>query len=78
MSAPQRPHHWLRRADALGDRHLGRMVRVGDVTGQLIGLYPANGQVVLVCIVGAARAIFALDPHAHVEVWRPENEEQHA
>lgn len=58
----------LMQAGALNERHMGRLVRIGDVEGQLIGLMTSQVRVDVVLIVGGARAIFPLAPDAAVEV----------
>jgi hypothetical protein len=58
--------HDLRRADQLNDRHMGK----NNVTGTLAGLLPVANHITLVLIVGGARAFFALDRDAAVEVRR--------
>lgn len=62
----------LRRADELTERHMGRVVTVGDVSGILAATMPCADGVVLVLIVGGARAVFPLDRDAVVEVVRAE------
>jgi hypothetical protein len=62
--------HDLRRADQVSDRHMGKTITIGDVTGTLTGLIPVANHITLVLIVGGARAFFALDRDAAVEVWR--------
>lgn len=64
-------HKRLHHAGDLDSRHVGRMVRVGDVEGHLTGIVPCADRVDLVLIVGGARAIFPLTRDADVEVWRP-------
>jgi len=70
VTAPR--HSRVIRADELSERHMGRWVKVGDVTGELAALLPVAGTVHLVAIVGGARAVFALDGGTHVEHWRKE------
>lgn len=62
--------HRLITAADLGDRHHGRRIRIGDVEGTLTGSFTIAGVVNLAVIVGGARAWFALEPGAAVEVWR--------
>lgn len=71
-TAARRPHHWLLDASQLGDKHIGRNVRIGDVEGTLTGIVPRpnDGGVDLAVLVGGARAWFALSAAAGVEVWR--------
>lgn len=61
-------HRRLVRARELADRHMNRLVRIGQVEGSLVGLIPHHSRVDLVLIVGGARAFFPLDLDAHVEV----------
>jgi len=70
MTTPR--HSRVIRADELTDRHMGRWVKVGDVTGELAALMPVAGTVHLVAIVGGSRAVFALDAGTHVEHWKGE------
>lgn len=58
----------LVRAEQLEDRHMNRLVRIGDVEGQLVGLVPSRSCVDFVLIVGGSRAIFPLALDAAVEV----------
>lgn len=58
----------LVRAADLSDGQMGRIVRIGHVEGQLIGLMTSQVRVDVVLIVGGARAIFPLAPDAEVEV----------
>jgi hypothetical protein len=62
--------HDLRRADQLNERHMGKNITIGDITGTLTGLIPVANHITLVLIVGGARAFFALDRDAAVEVRR--------
>jgi hypothetical protein len=52
----------------LSDRHMGRVVRIGDIEGSLVGLIPSRSRVDVVLIVGGGRAIFPLALDAAVEV----------
>lgn len=65
-------HSRVIRADELTERHMGRLVKVGEVVGELIALVPATGRINLIAIVGGSRAVFPLDPAAHVEHWKKE------
>lgn len=58
----------LVRAADLGDGHMGRLVRVRDIEGPLVGLIPTTSAVIAVLIVGGSRAFFPLALDAHVEV----------
>lgn len=61
-------HKRLVPAVRLDERHMNRIVRIGDVEGPLVGLMHSSTGVDVVLIVGGSRAIFSLDLAAHVEV----------
>lgn len=56
------------RAAALNERHMGRLIRIGNTEGPLIALMTSQVRVDVVLIVGGARAIFPLAPDTEVEV----------
>ncbi|WP_418061760.1 hypothetical protein [Pimelobacter simplex] len=58
----------LVRAGELSDRHMGRIVRIREVEGQLVGLVPHRTRIDVALLVGGAHAIFPLDLDAAVEV----------
>lgn len=63
-------HSRVVRADELSERHMGRWVRVGDITGTLTGLLPVADQVTLALVVGTCRAWLPVEAGAHVEHWK--------
>lgn len=66
----------LRRADAISDAAIKRQATVtmpgpSRVTGRrLDAVLPVGDQVTFVLVVGSSRAIFQLERHDVVEVWR--------
>lgn len=68
MSVTNYQHKRLIRAGELDDRHMGRVVRIGDVEGELIGLNPMSREVHIELLIGGSRALFALEHFAEVEV----------
>lgn len=61
----------LHRLADLSDVHMGRMVQVEGITGQLVGSWNIAGRVQLVLIVGGSRMFTdALDEATEVEVWK--------
>lgn len=63
-------------AGELADRHMNRVVQIGNVEGPLVGLIPGRTRVDVVLVVGGRRAFFQLDPAAHVEVGPKTTKEQ--
>lgn len=68
-------HRRLVRAAELSDRHMGRVVRIREVEGQLVGLIPHRTRIDVYLLVGGSRAIFPLALDAAVEVG-PKHKEQ--
>lgn len=60
----------------LGDAHMSRTIRIGNVEGTLVGLVPHRDRIDAVLIVGGSRAIFPLALDAHVEVGPTTTKEQ--
>lgn len=63
-------HRRLVTADQILDRHVGREVSIGNVTGVLIGANNMRGRVDLTLMVGKSRAEFMLTADAVVEIGR--------
>jgi hypothetical protein len=64
---PFKGKHLVHAAD-LSDRHMNRVIRIGNVEGPLVGLVPSRSRIDVVLIVGGSRAIFPLALDVAVEV----------
>lgn len=63
-------------AGALSDRHMGRVVRIREVEGVLVGLVPHRDRIDVDLLVGGSHAIFPLALDATVEVG-PKRTKEH-
>lgn len=73
MTTASPQHKRLHRADQLGDKHVGRNVKAGTLTGRLVALIgQPRGGVELELRVGSneARAWVLVEGGVGVEVWR--------
>jgi hypothetical protein len=58
----------IRTASALSERHMGKTVTIGAVSGELISVHTCRGRTDVELIVGGHRAVFSLGPETEVEV----------
>jgi hypothetical protein len=57
-----------RQASALTERHLGRTVTIGGITGRLDSTHTCNGTTTLELNIGGLRSYWLLRPELEVEV----------
>ena len=64
----------LTTAANLDERHMGKLVRIGRVEGELVGLDTSAHRVILHVLIGTNRlpSLFPLLPGDEVEHWRKE------